>query len=222
MAEQTDFGNVQSSYSDIIDRYIKNNNKIFNLLKAKKKAESEGNARLADEIQDLLDEAINSRKDNQKEIEILQTIADAKGEKINHTTSSQQKEQDELVKKLNSFWGRFGYNFSNNGGNIEKGSFGEGFGSTKRVKETGEALSMFGGKIGKVGGALTKFAGWIGIAIEAIKLLDKAVAAIADADAKQQDIQNRRNTMLTDRNIELSNIETEGNVDSLDNLKDNM
>ncbi len=51
---------------------------------------------------------------------------------------------------------------------------------------------------------------------------DKAIAAIADADAKQQDIQNRRNTMLTDRNIELSNIETEGNVDILNNFKDNM
>ena len=174
------------------------------------------------EIDRYLKNAEGEKKVIQKILDIIQAMAKSKGMTLNNVSTSEMRETDKKVAKLNAFWGRFGYNFHNNGGNIEKGSFGEGFGSTKKVKETGEALSMFGGKIGKVGGALTKFAGWIGIAIEAIKLLDKAIAAIADADAKQQDIQNRRNTMLTDRNIELSNIETEGNVDILNNFKDNM
>ena len=235
---------IQSSFSDYTDAINKVAERIKNLTDAKRQAKTEGNSKLVKEIDRYLKNAEGEKNAIQKILDIIQLMAKSKGMTLNNVSTSQlkeqerihkefmkeqerihkefMKEQDEKVAKLNAFWGRFGYNFHNNGGNIEKGSFGEGFGSTKKVKETGEALSMFGGKIGKVGGVLTKFAGWIGIAIEAIKLLDKAIAAIADADAKQQDIQNRRNTMLTDRNIELSNIETEGNVDILNNFKDNM
>ena len=224
---------IQSSFSDYTDAINKVAERIKNLTDAKKQAITEGNSQLVQEIDRYLKNAEGEKNTIQKILDIIRTMAKSKGMTLNDISTSQlkeqerihkefMKEQDEKVAKLNAFWGRFGYNFSNNDGNIEKGSFGEGFGSTKKVKETGEALSMFGGKIGKVGGVLTKFAGQIGIAIEVIKLLDKAIAAIADADAKQQDIQNRRNTMLTDRNIELSNIETEGNVDILNNFKDNM
>ena len=233
MAKDPKINNIQSSFSDYTDAINKVAERIKNLTDAKNQAITEGNSQLVQEIDRYLKNAEGEKNAIQKILDIIRTMAKSKGMTLDNISTSQlkeqerihkefMKEQDEKVAKLNAFWGRFGYNFSNNGGNIEKGSFGEGFGSTKRVKETGEALSMFGGKIGKVGGVLTKFAGQIGIAIEAIKLLDKAIAAIADADAKQQDIQNRRNTMLTDRNIELSNIETEGNVDILNNFKDNM
>ena len=213
---------IQSSFSDYTDAINKVAERIKNLTDAKNQAITEGNSQLVQEIDRYLKNAEGEKKVIQKILDIIQAMAKSKGMTLNNVSTSEMRETNKKVAKLNAFWGRFGYNFHNNGGNIEKGSFGEGFGSTKKVKETGEALSMFGGKIGKVGGVLTKFAGQIGIAIEVIKLLDKAIAAIADADAKQQDIQNRRNTMLTDRNIELSNIETEGNVDALNNFKDNM
>lgn len=223
---ELNLNNVQETISKIAEYNAAYKEQVINLSNAIKKAQADRDATLENELRQLRQALVDDRKvnkpENDKIKKIAEKYADAAGKVINDATREQIKEQKVVVRKLNAFWGRFGYNFSNNGGNIEKGSFGEGFGSTKKVKETGEALSMFGGKIGKVGGALTKFAGWIGIAIEAIKLLDKAIAAIADADAKQQDIQNRRNTMLTDRNIELSNIETEGNVDILNNFKDNM
>lgn len=233
MAKDPKINDIQSSFSDYTDAINKVAERIKNLTDAKRQAKTEGNSKLVKEIDRYLKNAEGEKNTIQKILDIIQAMAKSKGMTLNNVSTSQlkeqerihkefMKEQDEKVAKLNAFWGRFGYNFHNNGGNIEKGSFGEGFGSTKKVKETGEALSMFGGKIGKVGGALTKFARGIGIAIEAIKLLGKAIAAIEDADARQQDIQNRRNTMLTDRNIELSNIETEGNVDILNNFKDNM
>ena len=233
MAKDPKINNIQSSFSDYLDAMNKVTERINNLTNAKNQAITDGNSQLANEIEHYLKNAQGEQNAIQKILDIIRTMAKSKGMTLDNISTSQlkeqerihkefMKEQDEKVAKLNAFWGRFGYNFSNNDGKIEKGSFGEGFGSTKKVKETGEALSMFGGKIGKVGGALTKFARGIGIAIEAIKLLGKAIAAIEDADARQQDIQNRRNTMLTDRNIELSNIETEGNVDILNNFKDNM
>lgn len=223
---ELNLNNVQETISKIAEYNAAYKEQVINLSNAIKKAQADRDATLENELRQLRQALVDDRKVNKPENDKIKKIAEkyaaAAGKVINDATREQIKEQKVVVRKLNAFWGRFGYNFSNNGGNIEKGSFGEGFGSTKRVKETGEALSMFGGKIGKVGGVLTKFAGQIGIAIEVIKLLDKAIAAIADADAKQQDIQNRRNTMLTDRNIELSNIETEGNVDILNNFKDNM
>lgn len=222
MAKDPKINDIQSSFSDYTDAINKVAERIKNLTDAKNQAITEGNSQLVQEIDRYLKNAEGEKNAIQKILDIIRTMAKSKGMTLNNVSTSEMKETDKKVAKLNAFWGRFGYNFHNNGGNIEKGSFGEGFGSTKKVKETGEALSMFGGKIGKVGGALTKFARGIGIAIEAIKLLGKAIAAIEDADARQQDIQNRRNTMLTDRNIELSNIETEGNVDILNNFKDNM
>ena len=213
---------IQSSFSDYTDAINKVAERIKNLTDAKNQAITEGNSQLVQEIDRYLKNAEGEKNAIQKILDIIRTMAKSKGMTLNNVSTSEMRETDKKVAKLNAFWGRFGYNFHNNGGKVEKGSFGEGFGSTKKINEAGKALSMFGGKIGKVGGVLTKFAGQIGIAIEAIKLLDKAIAAIADADAKQQDIQNRRNTMLTDRNIELSNIETEGNVDILNNFKDNM
>lgn len=218
----TKINDIQSSFSDYTDAINKVAERIKNLTDVKNQAIKEGNSQLVQEIDRYLKNAEGEKNAIQKILDIIRTMAKSKGMTLNNVSTSEMRETDKKVAKLNAFWGRFGYNFHNNGGKVEKGSFGEGFGSTKKINEAGKALSMFGGKIGKVGGVLTKFAGQIGIAIEAIKLLDKAIAAIADADAKQQDIQNRRNTMLTDRNIELSNIETEGNVDILNNFKDNM
>ena len=224
---------IQGSFSDYLDAFNNAVERIDNLTSAKTQAIRDGNVQMATKISEYLKTAESERDAIKDILDIIRTMARSKGESLNYSSSSQQKEkerrrkkfmseQDKKVTKMNDFWNRFGFNFTNNNGKIEKGSFGEGFGSAKKAKEVGDALSMFGGRIGKVGGVLTKFAGWIGIAIEAVKLLDKAIGAIADADAKQQDIQNRRNTMLTDRNIELSNIETEGNVDILNTFKDNM
>ena len=221
-----DLNNIQTTISKIAEYNAVYKEQVINLSNAIKKAQADGDSKLENELRQLRQALVDDRKtskpynDNIKKI--VEKYAEASGKIINDATRDQIKKQEEVLKKINAFWGRFGYNFTNNGGTFEKGSFGEGFGSAKKAKEAGEALSMFGGKIGKVGGMLTKFAGTIGIAIEVIKLLDKAIGAIADADAKQQDIQNRRNTMLTDRNIELSNIETEGNVDILNTFKDNM
>ena len=233
MAKDPKFNNIQNSFSDYLDAMNNVTERINNLTAAKTQALNEGNSKLANEIEQYLKRAEGEKNVIQKILDVLQMMAKGKGEALIYQTTSEKKEQDRLrrefekeqekkANKMNDFWNRFGYDYSSNQGNIERSSFGEGFGSTKKVKEVGDALSMFGGRIGKVGGVLTRFAGRIGIAIEAVKLLDKAIGAIADAYAKQQDIQNRRNTMLTDRNIELSNIETEGNVDILNTFKDNM
>lgn len=222
MAKDPKINDIQSSFSDYTDAINKVAERIKNLTDAKNQAITEGNSQLVQEIDRYLKNAEGEKNAIQKILDIIRSMAKSKGMTLNNVSTSEMRETDKKVAKLNAFWGRFGYNFHNNGGKIEKGSFGEGFGSTKKINEAGKALSMFGGKIGKVGGVLTKFAGGIGIAIEVIKLLDNAISAVADAYAKQQDIQNRRNTMLTDRNIELSNIETEGNVDILNNFKDNM
>lgn len=85
----------------------------------------------------------------------------------------------------------------------------------KVLSKQGGALGAFGGAVSKAGGMLTKFAGWIGVAIEALKLIGKAAKAIANADATAQDIQNRKNTALTERSIELSKLTTASLIDDL-------
>lgn len=75
------------------------------------------------------------------------------------------------------------------------------------------ALGKFGGAISKAGGLLTKFAGPIGIAIQALELLGQAAKATAEAYAKAQDIQNQKNTALTQRNIGLAKNYAEGLID---------
>lgn len=100
---------------------------------------------------------------------------------------------------------------------------------SRAFEHAGAALGQFGGTLGTVGRGLTNLSKILKVGnpivqlfITSIEAAGKALRAISDADKRQQDIQNQRNTMLTNRNIELSNIETEGNVDVLNNFKDNM
>ena len=100
---------------------------------------------------------------------------------------------------------------------------------SRAFEHAGAALGQFGGTLGTVGRGLTNLSKILKVGnpivqlfITSIEAAGKALRAISDADKRQQDIQNQRNTMLTNRNIELSNIETEGNVDVLKNFKDNM
>lgn len=100
---------------------------------------------------------------------------------------------------------------------------------SRAFEHAGAALGQFGGTLGKVGRGLTNLSKILKVGnpivqlfITSIEAAGKALRAISDADKRQQDIQNQRNTMLSNRNIELSNIETEGNVDALNNFKDNM
>jgi hypothetical protein len=78
----------------------------------------------------------------------------------------------------------------------------------KIINGSGSILSSFGKGLTKANGYLLAFS-------IAIDIASKAAKSIADADKRQQDIQNRRNTLFTQRNIELSNIESEGYVDQL-------
>ena len=100
---------------------------------------------------------------------------------------------------------------------------------SRAFEHAGAALSQFKGVLGTAGRGLTNLSKILKVGnpvvqlfIAAIEAAGKALRAVSDADKRQQDIQNQRNTMLTNRNIELSNIETEGNVDVLNNFKDNM
>ena len=81
------------------------------------------------------------------------------------------------------------------------------------LSKQGGALGKFGGAISKAGGLLTKFAGPIGIAIQALELLGQAAKATAEAYAKAHDIQNQKNTALTQRNIGLAKNYAEGLID---------
>lgn len=96
------------------------------------------------------------------------------------------------------------------------------FGETKMGGRAAKALGGIGKAAGSVSKALTKFGGAIGIIINILGVFGEALKAISEADAKQQDIQNKRNTSLTNRNIELSNIETEGITDTVSTFGENV
>lgn len=77
------------------------------------------------------------------------------------------------------------------------------------IQFSGKSINAFGGALGKAKGGVLMFVSF------AVDLISKAAKAIADADKRQQDIQNRRNTLITQRNINLSNIETENISDAI-------
>lgn len=77
------------------------------------------------------------------------------------------------------------------------------------LEVSGKGLNKFGAALGKAKGGVLMFVSF------AVELIGKASKAIADADKRQQDIQNRRNTLITQRNITLSNIETENISDAI-------
>ena len=90
-----------------------------------------------------------------------------------------------------------------------------------RMKSAGGATSKFGSVmnfsgnvLGKFGKTLGKMKGGIGFLVSMIVDAANAIAkVVSSADKAQQDIQNRRNTMMTQRNINLSTIEAEGYTD---------
>lgn len=95
------------------------------------------------------------------------------------------------------------------------------FGKGKMGGVAAKGLGGLGKAAGIASKALSKLAGPIGIIIDILGLLGDAAKAVAEADAKQQEIQNKRNTTLTNRNIELSNIETEGITDQVSTFGEN-
>lgn len=95
------------------------------------------------------------------------------------------------------------------------------FGKGKMSVIAAKGLGGLGKAAGIASKALARLAGPIGIIIDILGMLGDAAKAVADADAKQQEIQNKRNTTLTNRNIELSNIETEGMTDTISTFGEN-
>ena len=84
-----------------------------------------------------------------------------------------------------------------------------------QVSKFGKFLNATGKGFSSLGKGLGKANGWLFVLSVAVDVIGKVSKAIADADKRQQDIQNRRNTLMTQRNINLSNIEAEGYVDAI-------
>ena len=114
---------IQSSFSDYTDAINKVAERIKNLTDAKKQAIKEGNSQLVQEIDRYLKNAEGEKNTIQKILDIIRTMAKSKGMTLNNVSTSEMRETNKKVAKLNAFWGRFGYNFHNNEDNIKKSSF---------------------------------------------------------------------------------------------------
>ena len=100
--------------------------------------------------------------------------------------------------------------------------------SARGIYDFGQVLSKQGGYIGKFGNkiksfgiGLTKFSKFLGIAPQASKLLSKGLLAVSEANLRQQEIQNKRNTLLTERNVALESIDTETTLSKINTLTEN-
>ena len=173
-----------------------------------------------------------SERDKQKEAsDLYNKVTRSNGLNVSGRTKEQVERDDRATKKLNSITEKFGYETK-----IENGSasfknkkkeditaVGDAVGSIgRKIGKLGGIFGKLGGIVSKVGGLLKGFAGPIGWAITAIQMLGDAAEALAETDAKMQDIQNQRNTNLTNRNISLQNTETEGTVDAMNTVFENM
>ncbi len=172
-----------------------------------------------------------AKKAKQDELDAIKKLNDAyqkvlqnNGINVSGRSEEQQSKDEKASEKLSSITSKFGYEAKVTNGKVS-------FTNTKKESfaAVGDAMTAVGGKLGKFGGAITKvggllskFAGPIGWVIQGLQLLGDALNAIAEVDAKQQDIQNQRNTNLTNRNISLQNIETEATTDAMNTAFENM
>lgn len=127
--------------------------------------------------------------------------------------SNAAMDRQQKIADLSNFSERMKYGGSEK---LASAMFGKGKGGI-----VAKGLGGLGKAAGIASKALTKLAGPISILIDILSLLGGAAKAVAEADAKQQEIQNKRNTTLTNRNIELSNIETEGITDTVSTFGEN-
>ena len=94
-------------------------------------------------------------------------------------------------------------------------NFGKGLKNSKgEVSALGKVISGLGKTMDKAGKIIkaSNPIGWMLLIAETIAKVSKEIAL---ADKRQQEFQNKRNTLFTQRNIELSNVEAEGYVDQL-------
>lgn len=224
--DQYDIGIIEDAQQKV-DKFVQNidalQEQIANINKA-----LANSANLSNEENKALVKLKKSKQEDLNETKSAQKIYDdvLKKNGINVTgRSKEQQSKDERVsEKLSSITGKFGFDAKVTNGKVS-------FTNSKKegVAAVGDAMTVVGGKLGKfggiiskVGGLLGRFAGPIGWVIQGLQLLGDALEAVADADAKQQDIQNQRNTNLTNRNISLQNIETEATTDTMNIAFENM
>ena len=148
-------------------------------------------------------------------------------EKRDKEKRGKEKQDKETDRKYNRILKRFGFQ-----ANTENGKTRISYQKADNVREFGQALNQVGqsmtgrfGKVGKqisnFGSSLSKLSRGMGAFIAFLEIGSQVLKSVSEADARQQSIQNRRNTNLTNRNIKLSRTETEGNVDTLNVYKEN-
>lgn len=112
-----------------------------------------------------------------------------------------KKDQKQNLDNSARFMDAFGYKMGKKG--------------ATRGGKVGKAMEIAGGGLQKFSKLLGKASGFLTVFSVVLDIASKAAKAFAETDKKQQDIQNRRNTLYTKRNIELSNVEAEGTVEKL-------
>ena len=112
-----------------------------------------------------------------------------------------KKDQKQNLENSVRFMDAFGYKMGKKG--------------ATRGGKVGKAMEIAGGGLQKFSKLLGKASGFLTVFSVVLDIASKAAKAFAETDKKQQDIQNRRNTLYTKRNIELSNVEAEGTVEKL-------
>lgn len=199
-----------------------------------------------DKLLSKIDKLIESLDPNKKSLidEFTKAIDKSKmAENIEKFTKTKKKDEDKERRdkerrdkerrdkktdmKSNSVLKRFGFQ-----ANTENGKTRISYQKADNVREFGQALNQVGqsmtgrfGKVGKqisnFGSSLSKLSRGMGAFIAFLEIGSQVLKSVSEADARQQSIQNRRNTNLTNRNIKLSRTETEGNVDTLNVYKEN-
>ena len=112
-----------------------------------------------------------------------------------------KKDQKQNLDNSARFMDAFGYKMGKKG--------------AARGGKVGKAMEFAGGELRKFSKLLGKASGFLTVFSIVLDIASKAAKAFAETDKTQQDIQNRRNTLYTKRNIELSNVEAEGTVEKL-------
>jgi len=125
-----------------------------------------------------------------------------------YTLFKKQKDKAEGYQKSGNLLQRIGKYYT------RKGETLTGAGKTKK----GKVFKALGGTLDKFGKGLKKASFWLVGLQYASQALSQAFTAVAEANKRQQDIQNKRNTIFTNRNIDLSNIQAEGYTDQLNTM----
>lgn len=199
-----------------------------------------------DRLLSKIDKLIESLDTNKKSLidEFTEAIDKSKmAENIEKFTNTKKKDEDkekrgkerrdkerrdkETDRKYNRVLNRFGFQANTENGktriSYQKADNIREFGKT--LNEVGKSMTghfgKFGKQISRFGSSLSNLSRRMDGFIAFLEIGGQVAKAMSEAYARQQDIQNRRNTNLTNRNIKLSRIETEGNVDTLNVNKEN-